>query len=168
LAFFALRLQHLLEGEGIGRETVEAVIAAGWDEFCEIKLRAQALQVFQNHPDFPSLAVGCKRALNILKGVSLAEVGKVNPELLTEREEKELFQKVQESQAELEHLFKQKGYSDYLLHLAQLRPTIDAFFDKVLVMAPEEKIRNNRLALLVKLTSLFNRFALFLKFDALL
>ena len=168
LAFFALRLQHLLEGEGIGRETVEAVIAAGWDEFCEVKLRAQALQVFQNHLDFPSLAVGCKRALNILKGVSLPEVGKVHTELLTEREEKELFQKVQESEPELDHLFRQKGYSDYLLHLAQLRPTIDAFFDRVLVMAPEEKIRSNRLALLVKLTSLFNRFALFSKFDALL
>lgn len=165
--FFALRLQHLLEGEGIGRETIEAVIAAGWDEFCEVKLRSQALHVFQNHPDFPSLAVGCKRALNILKGVSLTQVSKVKTELLTEREEKDLFQKVQEKQSQLERLFKEKGYSEYLLLLAQLRPTIDAFFDKVLVMSPEEKIRNNRLALLVQLTSFFNRFAHFSKFEAL-
>ena len=167
LTFLALRLQHLLEGEGIRRETIEAVTAAGWDDFCEVKLRAQALHAFQMHPDFPSLAAGCKRALNILKGVSPSMANKVNDELLIEGEEKELFQKVQERQAELERFFRQKGYSDYLLHLAQLRPTIDAFFDKVLVMSPEEKIRNNRLALLFQLTSFFNRFALFSKFNAL-
>ncbi len=164
--FFALRLQYLLEGEGIGRETIEAVLATEWDDFCEVKLRTQALQEFQEHPDFPSLAIGCKRALNILKGMSPSDAGKVTPELLIEPQEKELFQKVQEKQAELESLFRQKGYAEYLLHLAQLRPTIDAFFDQVLVMAPDEKIKNNRLALLFQLTSLFNRFALFSKFSS--
>jgi len=164
--FFALRLQYLLESEGIGRETLEAVLATEWDDFCEVKLRAQALQEFQEHPDFPSLAIGCKRALNILKGMSPSDAGKVTPELLIEPQEKELFQKVQEKQADLERLFRQKGYTEYLLHLAQLRPTIDAFFDQVLVMAPEEKIKNNRLALLFQLTSLFGRFALFSKFSS--
>jgi glycyl-tRNA synthetase beta chain len=165
LGFLALRLQHLLEGEGVGRETIEAVIDAGWDDFCEVKLRAQALQAFQNHPDFSSLVVGCKRALNILKGVSPSETGKVDQDLLEEKEEKGLFLKVQEMQAELERLFQQKEYSDYLLRLAQLRPTIDAFFDKVLVMSQEDKIRTNRQALLFQLTSFFNRFALFSKFE---
>jgi len=164
--FFALRLQYLLESEGIGRETLEAVLATEWDDFCEMRLRTQALQEFQNHPDFPSLAIGCKRALNILKGMSPSDAGKVTPELLIEPQEKELFQKVQEKQADLERLFRQKGYTEYLLHLAQLRPTIDAFFDQVLVMAPEEKIKNNRLALLFQLTSLFGRFALFSKFSS--
>jgi glycyl-tRNA synthetase beta chain len=169
LAFLALRLQHLLEGgEEIGQETIQAVIAAGWDDIGEVKLRVQALQAFQSHPDFPSLAVGCKRALNILKGVSPSETGEVNVELLMEDAEKELFEKVQERQVELERFFRKKGYSDYLIHLAQLRPTIDAFFDKVLVMSPEERIRNNRLALLFQLTALFNRFALFSQFNALL
>jgi glycyl-tRNA synthetase beta chain len=164
--FFALRLQYLLESEGIGRETIEAVLATEWDDFCEVKLRTQALQEFQEHPDFPSLAIGCKRALNILKGVSPSDTGKVTPELLIEPQEKDLFQKVQEKQAELERLFRQKEYTEYLLQLAQLRSTIDAFFDQVLVMAPEEKIKNNRLALLFQLTSLFNRFALFSKFSS--
>jgi glycyl-tRNA synthetase beta chain len=166
--FLALRLQHLLEGEGIGPETIQAVIAAGWDDLGEVKLRVLALQVFQSHRDFSSLAIGCKRALNILKGVDRSEIGQVNVELLLEDTEKELFEKVTERKVELEQFFRQKRYSDYLLHLAQLRPAIDAFFEKVLVMCPEEGIRKNRLALLFQLTALFNRFALFLKFDAFL
>jgi glycyl-tRNA synthetase beta chain len=163
--FFAMRLQHLLEGEGIGRETIEAVLSAGWDDFLEERQRAQSLQEFQAHPDFPSLTIGCKRALNILKGISLDQAEKVDPALLLEDQEKDLYEKVVEKEADLERLFRQKGYSDYLLQLAQLRPTIDAFFDKVLVMAPDEKLRQNRLALLFLLTSLFNRFALFSKFS---
>ncbi|MFH0787614.1 MAG: glycine--tRNA ligase subunit beta [Pseudomonadota bacterium] len=163
--FFALRLQHLLEGEGLGRETIESVLSARWDDFLEVRLRAQALQSFQNHPDFSSLAMGCKRALNILKGLSPSEAGKVNSELFLEEQEKQLYEKVLEKEAVLQGLFQQKGYSEYLLQLAQLRPAIDAFFDKVLVMAPEEKLRQNRLALLFQLTALFNRFALFSKYS---
>jgi len=163
--FFALRLQHLLEGEGISRETIEAVLSAGWDDFLEVRQRAQALQEFQQHPDFSSLVIGCKRALNILKGISPSEAGLVKTELLVEDQEKDLYEKVVEKETDLGRLFGQKGYSDYLVLLAQLRPTIDAFFDKVLVMAPEEKIRKNRLALLFHLTSFFNRFALFSKYS---
>ncbi len=163
--FFALRLQHLLEGERIGRETIEAILSAGWDDFLDERQRAKALQEFQAHPDFPSLTIGCKRALNILKGISLDQAEKVDRALLLEDQEKGLYEKVVEKEADLERLFRQKGYSDYLLQLAQLRPTIDAFFDKVLVMAPDEKLRQNRLALLFRLTSLFTRFALFSKFS---
>jgi len=166
LTFLALRLEHLLEGEsGIEQETVQAVIAAGWDDFVEVKQKALTLQAFKSHPDFLSLAIGCKRALNILKGVSSSETGKVQAELLIEAEEKKLFEEVVKKQVELEGLFQQKGYSEYLVHLAHLHPTIDAFFNKVLVMSPDEKIRKNRLALLFQLTAFFNRFAIFSKFN---
>jgi glycyl-tRNA synthetase beta chain len=164
MAFFALRLQHLLEGEGLNRETIEAVLAIGWDDFGEVRLRARALGEFQAHPDFPSLATGCKRALNILKGVTLSEVGTVDPQLLSEAQEKQLYENVLEKEVLLGGLLEKKDYGEYLIQLAQLRPAIDAFFDQVLVMAPEEGVRKNRLALLFKLTSFFNRFALFSKF----
>lgn len=163
--FFALRLQHLLEGEGIGRETIEAVLSAGWDDFLEVRQRAQTLQEFQAHPDFPSLAIGCKRALNILKGISFSGAGQVKPELLLEDQERHLYEKVQEKETDLERLFREKSYPDYLLQLAYLRSSIDAFFDKVLVMAPDENLQKNRLALLFRLTTLFNRFASFAKFS---
>jgi glycyl-tRNA synthetase beta chain len=163
--FFALRLQHLLEGEGVGRETIEAVLSAGWNDFLEVKQRAGALAEFQAHPDFSSLAIGCKRALNILKGISRDQVEKVDRALLMEDQELDLYERVVEKEADLERLYDRKEYSGYLLQLAQLRSTIDAFFDKVLVMAPDEKLKLNRLALLFRLTSFFNRFALFSKFS---
>lgn len=165
LAFFSLRLQHLLEGEAIDRETIDAVLSAGWDDFGEVRQRAQSLREFQSHPDFLSLAMGCKRALNILKGISVSGTEKVQTALLQEAQEKSLYQEVAGKETHLEALYREKKYSDYLVELAQLRPAIDAFFDQVLVMAPEEPIRKNRLALLFQLTTLFNKFALFSKYS---
>ncbi|MEW6187259.1 MAG: glycine--tRNA ligase subunit beta [Thermodesulfobacteriota bacterium] len=163
--FLSLRLAYLLEGEGISRETIEAVLAVGWDDLSEVRQRCRSLQDFQKHPDFSSLAGGCKRALNILKGLSSSETGLVDPALLIEDQEKTLFRKVQDIEKEMAHFFSRKAYSEYLIRLAGLRPVIDDFFDKVLVMAPEENIRRNRLALLYKLTSFFNQFALFSVFS---
>ncbi|HMK65292.1 MAG TPA: glycine--tRNA ligase subunit beta, partial [Thermodesulfobacteriota bacterium] len=163
--FFSLRLQHLLEGEGLERETIDAVLSVPWDDIVQVRLRAKALGEFQSHPDFHSLAIGCKRALNILKGIEASSVVPVNPLLLSEEQEKSLYDNVLEKEGRLEQLLKAEDYSGYLVLLAQLRPAIDAFFDKVLVMAKEENIKQNRLALLFKLTSLFKRFALFSKFS---
>jgi glycyl-tRNA synthetase beta chain len=165
LSFFSMRLQHLLESEGLDRETIDAVLSAPWDDMGQVRLRAKALGVFQSHPDFQSLAIGCKRALNILKGLPASAVGEVDPLLLSEEQEKRLYEKVLEKEAHLEHLLAKEEYSEYLVHLAQLRPAIDAFFEKVLVMAPDENIRRNRLAILFKLTFLFNRLAIFSKFS---
>lgn len=165
LAFFAHRLQYLLEAEGIGREAVEAVLSTEWDDFNEVRLRCQALYTFQSHPDFASLAVGCKRAQNILKGVSLPDLPHPDPLLFTEEAEAELWRKVQEMEGRLRVFFQGKRYDEYLSFLASLRPYIDAFFDRVLVMAKEEEVRNNRLALLSWLLSLFNRYAYFSKFS---
>jgi len=163
--FFNLRLGHLLEAEGIGRETIEAVLAGGWDDLGEVKARAQALDQFQQHPDFSSLTRGCKRALNILKGFSASEPGLVDKALLIEPQELELLALIREKEERLNQLFREQKFLAYLQELAQLRTPIDAFFDKVLVMAPDNQVKNNRLALLFYLTSLFNRFAVFSKFS---
>jgi glycyl-tRNA synthetase beta chain len=163
--FFNLRLGHLLEAEGLGRETIEAVLAGGWDDLGEVKARAQALDQFQQHPDFSSLTKGCKRALNILKGLSASELGAVDKALLIEPQELELFALIREKEERLNQLFREQKFLAYLQALAQLRTPIDAFFDKVLVMAPDNQVKNNRLALLFYLTSFFNRFAVFSKFS---
>jgi len=165
LDFFALRLQYLLEGEGMQRETVEAVLAAPWDDFHEVRLRCLALGAFQDHPDFASLVAGCKRALNILKGISLAELPPLDPSRFQEEAERELWKKVEETAGKLAAHFQEKRYGEYLSLLASLRPYIDTFFDRVLVMAPEAALRHNRLALLARLTALFNRYAQLTKFS---
>ena len=80
---------------------------------------------------------------------------------LQEDAEIQLYEKIKENKHNLNQLLENRSYNEYLQNLAKLREYIDRFFEKVLVMAPDEKIKNNRLALLLELTSLFNRFALF-------
>ena len=82
---------------------------------------------------------------------------------LQEEAEIQLYEKIKENKHNnLKELFlESRSYNEYLQNLAKLRENIDRFFEKVLVMAPDENIKNNRLALLLELTSLFNRFALF-------
>lgn len=161
LEFFGLRLEYLLTSEGHKKEVIEAVLAAGWSDLNEVRLRTRALSQFQNNIEFSSLTIGCKRALNILKGIDLSKIGSVREAWFQEEAEIQLFGKIKENKENLNLLLEKRYYSDYLQNLAKLREDIDRFFEQVLVMAPDEKIKNNRLALLLELTSLFNRFALF-------
>jgi glycyl-tRNA synthetase beta chain len=161
LEFFGLRLEYLLTSEGHKKEVIEAVLAAGWQDLNEVRLRTRALSQFQNNIEFSSLTIGCKRALNILKGIDSSTIEAVREGLFQEEAETQLFEKINENKENLNQLIEKRFYGEYLQDLAKLRPYIDRFFEQVLVMAPEEKIKNNRLALLLELTSLFNRFALF-------
>jgi glycyl-tRNA synthetase beta chain len=161
LEFFSLRLEYLLTSAGHKKEVLEAVLAAGWSDLNEVRLRTQALSQFQNNIEFASLTIGCKRALNILKGIDLSTIGSIREELFQEEAEIQLYEKINENKNKLNHLLENKLYSLYLQDIAKLRQYIDLFFEQVLVMAPDQKIKNNRLALLLELTSLFNRFALF-------
>jgi glycyl-tRNA synthetase beta chain len=163
--FFTLRLGHLLAESGLGREAVEAVLAAGWNDLGEIRLRARAVHEFQQQADFTSLAAGCKRALNILKGLKPEEAGSVAEERLIEGAERELFEQMQSLEEVLKRSLAEREFQTYLRELARLRPAIDRFFDQVLVMAPEEAVKRNRLALLFQLTGYFNRVAVFSGFS---
>ncbi len=161
LEFFGLRLEYLLSSEGHRKEVIEAVLAAGWSDLNEVRLRTRALSQFQNNIEFSSLTIGCKRALNILKGIDTSTIESVREAWFQEEAEIQLFGKINENRNKLNQLLEKRYYNDYLQELAKLREYIDRFFEQVLVMAPDEKIKNNRLALLLELTSLFNRFALF-------
>ncbi|MBI5584077.1 MAG: glycine--tRNA ligase subunit beta, partial [Deltaproteobacteria bacterium] len=165
LEFFTLRLGHLLTEAGLSREAVEAVLAAGWNDLGEVRLRARAIHEFQQQADFSSLAAGCKRALNILKGLRSEEAGSVAEERLIEGAERDLFEQMQSLEEVLKRSLAEKQFQTYLQHLARLRPYIDRFFDQVLVMAPDEAVKRNRLALLFQLTGYFNRVAIFSGFS---
>jgi glycyl-tRNA synthetase beta chain len=163
--FFTLRLGHLLTESGLAREAVEAVLAAGWTDLSEVRLRARALHEFQQQADFTSLAAGCKRALNILKGIRPEEAGTVAEDRLLEPAERDLHRQMTGLEQVLQRSLAEKQFQAYLQHLARLRPAIDRFFDQVLVMAPEEAVKRNRLALLFQLTGYFNRVAVFSGFS---
>ncbi|HLD13603.1 MAG TPA: DALR anticodon-binding domain-containing protein, partial [Burkholderiales bacterium] len=79
----------------------------------------------------------------------------VNPALLREEAEKNLAKQVADAAASVGPLFAAGDYGAALKRLAGLRPAVDAFFDKVMVMAEDTAVRNNRLALLNNLSELF-------------
>jgi glycyl-tRNA synthetase beta chain len=155
-AFFLDRLRYVLVARGYPADEVEAVLGArepdALDDPHEAWLRLKALHRVRSEAreDFEHLAVAFKRAKNILGQQPAA---KVDAGLLTEAAERELH-------AAVGRLAGTNGsYEGRLRALAGLRAPVDRFFDDVLVMAEDEKVRANRLGLLSQALSLFYRIA---------
>jgi len=90
---------------------------------------------------------------------ALTEHLEVDAAFLKETEELELHRAVREASAQVEEQIASLSYVPALTSIAALRPQVDRFFDKVLVMAPDERLRTNRLALLLMLSGLLSRVA---------
>ncbi len=156
LDFFQTRLQHLLLGEGLENETVAAVLAAGGEDVVDAADKARALEEVRRSTDFPTLAVAFKRVINIARG---AEAGEVTPLLFEHPEEKMLFEAAALMEEEVGKAMAKRDYPTVCRALAKLKGPVDAFFDKVLVMAEDENLKRNRLALLVRISNTFLQMA---------
>lgn len=156
LDFFQTRLTHLLLAEGFDHETVNAVLAAGARDVVEAADKVQALEEVRRSPDFPALAVAFKRVLNISAG---AGVGEVDPMLFEHPEENQLFEAAQLMEIDVEEALGRRDYTAVCRSLAKLKGFVDAFFDRVLVMAEDAKLRANRLALLSRIGHTFLKMA---------
>jgi glycyl-tRNA synthetase beta chain len=165
LAFFRDRLRYYLENiRGFRYDTVRAVMAAGGDVPLDVLARVEAMEVLRGGEDFEALSAAAKRIRNILaKSASAADwqPGEVAAELLREDQEKELYAAYQNSAAEAGRLRAGRDYRRALEAISTLRPAVDRFFDKVLVMAEDREMRQNRLRLLKKLDELFSGIAHF-------
>lgn len=117
--------------------------------------RLRALHAFLKLSDAQSLAAANKRISNILRKVDGAIGSEVEKKLLKEAAEKELFSQLQNAEKETAPMFVARNYQDALTRLAILRPAVDEFFDGVMVMADDIKVRSNRLALLARLRNVF-------------
>jgi glycyl-tRNA synthetase beta chain len=155
-SFLLDRLRYVLVARGYPADEVESVLGArdpdALDDPHEAWLRLKALHRVRSEArdDFEHLAVAFKRAKNILGGQPAAAV---NAGLLKEAAERELHSAV-------ERLSGTDGsYEGRLRALAALRAPVDRFFNDVLVMAEDEKVRANRLGLLAQALSLFYRIA---------
>jgi glycyl-tRNA synthetase beta chain len=154
-AFLLERLRHVLLARGFPADEVEAVLGArgpeALDDPREALVRLQALHKVRSeaHEDFEHLAIAFKRAKNIVGGATTA----VDLALLTEPAERDLHAAVAPVARS------DGGYEARLRSLAGLRAPVDRFFDDVLVMAEDPKIRANRLGLLAEVLSLFYRIA---------
>jgi glycyl-tRNA synthetase beta chain len=151
------RLNALLADEGIRYDIAAAVMETSWQQPAQAMIRANALSVFRDEPEFLKLVIGQKRVANILKGQAVD--GLPGEPLLTEPTEKQLWQESRKVEPDLDRCLAAHDYRHAFELLLSLRPTIDKFFDDVLVMAKEEDLRANRLRLLAYVRSLFGRLA---------
>jgi glycyl-tRNA synthetase beta chain len=160
LDFFQTRLQHLLLAEGLEHETITAVLAAGGRDVVDAADKVRALAEVRRSPEFPALAVAFKRVINIAQG---AEPGEVDPLLFEHPEENILYESTGLMEQEVTKALEQRDYPEVCRALAQLKGPVDAFFDQVLVMAEDAKLRRNRLAMLLRISRTFLQMADFSK-----
>lgn len=147
-AFLNGRLQAVLESKGLSYDVVNAVVATETASLADLVTKAQAVQKLKSQPDFQKLAEAAGRVLRILPEKKITV--KVVKPLLKLAEEKDLYEKVLFAQRLVSDA-DQSGesyYEDVAVHLQTLVPAIHAFFEKVMVMDKNAKVRANRLALL--------------------
>jgi glycyl-tRNA synthetase beta chain len=162
-SFMRERLEfYLRDVRGFAYDVVNAVLAAGSDDIVDAILRAEALTRVRGSEDFTSISVAFKRTKNILR--QAREAGKkiadqVDPTELTEDSEQTLAARLPEVAAKVRELRDQKNYTAALAEISLLRQPIDLFFDKVMVMVDDERVRANRLALLQTLLQEFSTIA---------
>ena len=106
-------------------------------------------------PEAEALAAANKRVSNILSKQGVTGTAEVDTALLTEAAEKALAAEIEAQKASLAPLFAEGKYQESLESLSSLRVSVDAFFEDVMVMADDEAVKNNRLALLSQLRALF-------------
>ncbi|MGI9305437.1 MAG: glycine--tRNA ligase subunit beta [Gammaproteobacteria bacterium] len=159
LAYIMDRLDGYYAERDIGGDAVVAVLARKPTHLLDIDHRVRAVTHFRTLPDAVSLASANKRIRNILKKVDGALPDKVDSKLLVEDAEQALHANLQTLSGKVEKLFDEGAYEQGLTHLAELRAPVDKFFDDVLVMADDDALKHNRLALLNQLNQLCSRAA---------
>lgn len=157
LDFFFDRLKGYCLDQGYGIDEYEAVLAVYPTKPLDFMLRLRAVQSFRELPEAASLAAANKRIINILKKTEQAIPTEIGP--LVEAAEKNLLTAAEASNSDILPLLAEQNYAMALSRLAQLRDSVDAFFDNVMVNTEDAALRNSRLALLSMLSNQFLKIA---------
>jgi len=150
LEFLTERLNfYLKDVRGFSYDVVSAVLAAGADDVRDAIARAEALTAARASEDFEAVSAAFKRINNILRQAAEKGFGVGSPDAVTLAPEA---QKLKDAAAtlapEVARLRQERNYGEALGKIATLRPVVDAFFDKVMVLDPDEKIRGAHLGLI--------------------
>lgn len=175
--FCRTRLGLLMKENGFQQDVIEAVLECNPQEFVaglpsyawakplDARARMQALQKIRQHPNFEPLSIAFKRARNILSqarktGVAVQGL-RISRQRLAEPAEQALADAVlgEEFRTRLAQEVDRGDYLAALNRLVALKDPVDTFFDKVLVMAPDIAVRDNRLALLAEVAGVFLQIA---------
>ncbi len=156
LGFLADRLKVYLRDKGARHDLIDAVFAlGGQDDLALAVKRIDALGAFLKTDDGTNLLAGVKRAANILaieeKKDKAKVAGRVDAKRLVEPEEKTLHTAIEKVKADTVKAIAVENFGGAMRALAELRAPVDAFFDKVIVNAPDAALRSNRLRLLAEM-----------------
>jgi glycyl-tRNA synthetase beta chain len=150
-----LRRYFLDRDTGLRAETFDAVMVRQPASLVDFDRRLAAVQTFARLEQAESLAAANKRIANILRKAGDPEGLVVEARLLELEGELALHNALQNSREKVAPMLEQRRYAEILNELAGLRDLVDRFFDEVMVMADDEAVRNNRLAILDDLRALF-------------
>src|SRR5215831_4289126 len=162
-AFLRERLEfYLRDARGFAYDVVNAVLAAGNDQVVDVIARAEAVTAVRGSEDFASICIAFKRMKNILRQASETKktvAVQLDMDSVIEDAEKAVGTQMLETAVSVQVLRDKRDYIRALTEISKLRKPVDTFFDKVMVMVDDERVRANRLALMRDLLSEFSTIA---------
>lgn len=165
-SFLQSRISHLLAEEGYSKNVISAIVDISVNHVPDVWQRTKALEKLKADPGFEQLAIAFKRVVNIIRKSAPKSTDSktdVNESLFEKDCESDLFAAYKNIKIKVSDNLEKGFYDQALLDIASLRSPVDDFFDGVLVMAEDENIKNNRIALLRSVSDLFALFADFSK-----
>ncbi|MFD1705436.1 glycine--tRNA ligase subunit beta [Siminovitchia sediminis] len=152
--FFKLRIKHLLQEQQVRYDIIEAVIGGELAGAPDIMEKARILNSHRNDDDFKETIESLSRVMNIAKKSD--QENDIDPTLFENKEEEELYKEYKK----IAELFSDAGAEHHFSALKTLTPVISAYFDHTMVMAENDKVKDNRLAQMRKLSELIGSFAM--------
>jgi len=158
-SFMLDRLQAYYLDKGYSKRQISSVKHRRPTRPTDFNDRLLAVDAFARLEAAPALAAANKRIQNILRKADREETADINPALLKEKAERTLYDQMIDLSDGVDAMFDRGDYTTALSSLASLRTAVDGFFDEVMVMDDDQALRNNRLALLDRLSEMFLRTA---------
>lgn len=160
VGLFSQRYRSLLMGDDYPYDAVDAVLSTGIDSLADVKQKVIAFSDLKSLPHFEPLAIAFRRVVSILNEEA---PGEIQPGLLTDPAEKELYAQYLNIKDPVRKYIKDKNFAQALRKIVEIKAAVDGFFDHVMVMVKEDALRKNRLHLLYGISLLFADIADFSK-----
>ena len=158
-AFFIARIKNILSEEGVRYDVIDAALNGEWRILPILEERAKALMAMRKDQAFAQLLTGFTRAYNLAKK---SEETAVDPNILEDPAEKRLYESLQNVGERLTQLsseaVSESSYIQVIQVLSQLAEPVNAFFDAVMVMSEDLKLRDSRIGLLKRMVELSSKF----------
>jgi len=152
VGLFSQRFKSLLAKDGTAYDVIDAVLSTGIDSLVDVQQKVIALSDLKKLPHFEPLAIAFRRVVSILTDEA---PGEVQPDLLTDPAEKELYAQYVKIQEPVQKLVLEKDFAKALQKIVEIKGAVDDFFDQVMVMVEDDAVRKNRLHLLYGVSRLF-------------